>query len=154
MVDSQEIFSALQQLYEKEGTQAHLAELAGITQSTICAYLKGKAKVENMPVGVFLRLFRDMKIDYFGNEVKAQEDAVQKELLAIYNKLYRSCIYSVFSSASRFSSTSIRPPRAREGRRNNAAKGILKKKVRVAPNEVTSNLFSFNIFLEESYVLP
>ena len=87
MVDSQEIFSALQQLYEKEGTQAHLAELAGITQSTICAYLKGKAKVENMPVGVFLRLFRDMKIDYFGNEVKAQEDAVQKELLAIYNKL-------------------------------------------------------------------
>lgn len=87
MIDNKEIFAALQKLYEKEGTQTRLAELAGITQSTICAYLKGKAKVENMPVGVFLRLFRDMKIEYFSGEDPVQEDTIEKELLSIYHSL-------------------------------------------------------------------
>ena len=78
---------ALDELYRREGTQKRLAELAGITQSTINAYLGGKAKIENMPVGVFLRLFRDMKIDYFGDAAGMPEDTIRKELLHIYDRL-------------------------------------------------------------------
>lgn len=87
MIESQEILSALQELYTKEGTQSRLAELAGITQSTVCAYLKGKAKVENMPVGVFCRLFRNAEIDYFGEKNNTLDDPVKKELLSLYNSL-------------------------------------------------------------------
>lgn len=82
-----EVLAALQELYSRVGTQAKLAELAGITQSTINAYLGGKAKIENMPVGVFLRLFRDMKIDYFGDSTGMPEDTIRKELLHIYDRL-------------------------------------------------------------------
>lgn len=87
MVTENEILIALQELYQRVGTQKKLAELAGITQSTINAYLGGKAKIENMPVGVFLKLFRDMKIDYFGNSTGCPDDTIRKELLAIYDNL-------------------------------------------------------------------
>ena len=87
MVTENEILIALQELYKRVGTQKKLAELAGITQSTINAYLGGKAKIENMPVGVFLNLFRDMKIDYFGDSTGSPEDAIRKELLSIYDQL-------------------------------------------------------------------
>jgi len=66
MIDKNDILQALKELYRRVGTQSGLAELAGITQSTINAYLNGKAKIENMPLGVFLKLFREMKIDFFG----------------------------------------------------------------------------------------
>ena len=87
MITENEVLSALHELYSRVGTQAKLAELAGITQSTINAYLGGKAKIENMPVGVFLRLFRDMKIDYFGESTSMPEDTIRKELLHIYDQL-------------------------------------------------------------------
>lgn len=87
MVTEKEVLAALQELYSRVGTQTKLAELAGITQSTINAYLGGKAKIENMPVGVFLRLFRDMKIDYFGDSTGMPEDTIRKELLHIYDRL-------------------------------------------------------------------
>lgn len=87
MISESEVLTALQELYKRVGTQKKLAELAGITQSTINAYLGGKAKIENMPVGVFLRLFRDMRIDYFGDAVGKPEDAIRKELLHIYDRL-------------------------------------------------------------------
>ena len=64
MIEENEILGALKELYRREKTQKALAELAGITQSTINAYFSGKAKIENMPVGVFLKLFRNMKINY------------------------------------------------------------------------------------------
>ena len=38
-------------------------------------------------VGVFLRLFRDMKIDYFGDSTGMPEDTIRKELLHIYDRL-------------------------------------------------------------------
>ena len=87
MVTEKEVLSALHELYKRVGTQSKLAELAGITQSTINAYLGGKAKIENMPVGIFLRLFRDMKIDYFGDSSDRPEDAIRQELLRIYDQL-------------------------------------------------------------------
>lgn len=87
MIKSDEILSALRELYKREGTQTKLARLGAITQSTISAYLNEKARIENMPVGVFLRLFRNMKIDYFSAEGHEQEDVVKKELLSIYDNL-------------------------------------------------------------------
>lgn len=87
MVTEREVMSALQELYKRVGTQSGLAALAGITQSTINAYLGGKAKIENMPTRVFLRLFRDMKIDFFGESADTPEDAIRQELLHIYDRL-------------------------------------------------------------------
>ena len=84
MVSEAEIQEALRGLYNRVGTQKKLAELAGITQSTINAYLSGKAKIENMPVGVFVKLFRNMKIDYFGEMTgNSVDDSIKKQLLHI-----------------------------------------------------------------------
>ena len=88
MINEKDILQALHILYEQVGTQKKLAELAGITQSTINAYLSGKAKIENMPVGVFIKLFRDMHIDYFGEQSENKTiDALKDELISIFNKL-------------------------------------------------------------------
>lgn len=79
---------ALDELYRREGTQKRLAELAGITQSTINAYLQGKAKIENMPLGVFIRLFRNMRIDFFGDSTGDNGvDRCRKMLLSVFDKL-------------------------------------------------------------------
>lgn len=88
MIAENEILSALKELYKREKTQKALSELAGVTQSTINAYLNGKAKIENMPVGVFLRLFRDMKIDYFGtNTGNSEADLRRSMYLRIFEAL-------------------------------------------------------------------
>ena len=83
-----EIKIALSELYRRVGTQKGLAELAGITQSTISAYLSGKAKIENMPLGVFLKLFRDVRMDFFGDSTGDDGvDRCRKMLLAVFDKL-------------------------------------------------------------------
>lgn len=88
MIQENDILQALHELYKQVGTQKKLAELAGITQSTINAYLSGKAKIENMPVGVFIKLFRDMNIDYFGEQSADKTiDILKDELISIFDKL-------------------------------------------------------------------
>ena len=88
MIQENDILLSLKKLYHRVGTQSALAELAGITQSTINAYLNGRAKIENMPLGVFLRLFRDMKIDFFGGKSASKSnDLLQAQLLDIFNGL-------------------------------------------------------------------
>lgn len=88
MICENEVLIALNELYQRVGTQKGLADLAGITQSTICAYLSGKAKMENMPLGVFFKLFRDMKIDYFGSTTgNADADRRRDMLLKVFNNL-------------------------------------------------------------------
>ena len=83
-----EIKVALEELYRRVGTQKELAALAGITQSTICAYLSGKAIVENMPLGIFLKLFRDIRIDFFGDKTgDIGVDLIRKQLLEIFDTL-------------------------------------------------------------------
>lgn len=88
MIVANDIHLALKELYKRVGTQSKLAELAGITQSTINAYLSGKAQIENMPIGVFLRLFRDAKIDFFGESTgDCSSDLMRKQLLAVFDSL-------------------------------------------------------------------
>lgn len=71
-----EIKNALQELYLRLGTQSAMADLAGITQSTINAYINGRAKIENMPLGIFLKLFRDVRIDFFGNQKESRVGSI------------------------------------------------------------------------------
>ena len=88
MICENEVLIALNELYQRVGTQKGLADLAGITQSTICAYLSGKAKIENMPLGVFFKLFRDMTIDYFGSTTgNADTDSRRDMLLRVFDSL-------------------------------------------------------------------
>ena len=88
MVTENDISVALHELYKRVGTQSALAELAGITQSTINAYLNGKAKIENMPVGVFLKLFRNMQIDFFGGRSEnSLSDELRAQLLELFDTL-------------------------------------------------------------------
>ena len=88
MIEQNEILSALKELYRRQGTQKALAELAEITQSTINAYLSGKAKIENMAVGVFLKLFRDMKIYFFGEKTGNDESDLRRTMyLEIFDGL-------------------------------------------------------------------
>ena len=88
MIATNDIRQALQELYRREGTQKKLATLAGITQSTINAYLSGKAQIENMPMGVFLRLFRNAKIDFFGETSDNDNiDLMRNQLLAVFDSL-------------------------------------------------------------------
>ena len=88
MIATNDIRQALQELYRREGTQKKLAALAGITQSTINAYLSGKAQIENMPMGVFLRLFRNAKIDFFGETSDNDNiDLMRNQLLAVFDSL-------------------------------------------------------------------
>ena len=82
------VLAALQNLYFQQGTQKALADLAGITQSTINAYLNGRAKIKNMPVGVFLRLFRDMEIDFFAKHLRRKNnDLLQNQIMEIFDSL-------------------------------------------------------------------
>lgn len=88
MIDENDILIALKELHKRQGTQSALAELAGITQSTISAYLTGKASIKNMPVGVFLNLFRDMEITFFGDKSGDPNiDALRAQLLEIFDTL-------------------------------------------------------------------
>ena len=88
MIEENDIRQALHELYRRLGTQKKLAELAGITQSTINAYLSGKAQMANMPLGVFLRLFRDVKIDFFGESTgDSGTDLMRNQLLAVFDSL-------------------------------------------------------------------
>lgn len=88
MVTENDILNALHELYKRVRTQKKMAELAGITQSTINSYLNGPAKVENMPIGIFIKLFRDMKIDFFGEtQGDPITDSLRKQVLEIFDSL-------------------------------------------------------------------
>lgn len=88
MVSEKDVFDALHELYRRVGTQSAMAKLADITQSTINAYLNKKADVGNMPISVFLKLFQNMKIDFFGETSgDLSNDCLRKQLLEIFDSL-------------------------------------------------------------------
>lgn len=88
MVTENDILIAMRELYGRLGSQQAMADRAGITQSTINAYLNGKAKIENMPVGKFIRLFKEMKIEFFGGTTgNLVVDELRGQLLSIFDSL-------------------------------------------------------------------
>lgn len=81
-----EVLAALQEAYSRAGTQGALAKKAGVSQGRIADYLNQRCAVGNMTVSVFLRLFPDMSIDFFG-ETPAINDPMREELLCIFDAL-------------------------------------------------------------------
>lgn len=83
-----EILNALQEAYKRAGTQGALAKSAGLSQSTIAQYLNGTCAIGNMTLSVFLRLFPNIKVDFFGGKTAdVSIDAMQEELIKIFNNL-------------------------------------------------------------------
>ena len=60
------IREALREAVRRAGSQTALAREAGMKQSQISDYCRGRFAPENMTIGVLTRLFPRMLIDFFG----------------------------------------------------------------------------------------
>ena len=100
----QDILDALREAYKRAGTQAALAEKAGVSQGRIADYLNGRCSVGNMTVATLLKLFPDMTVDFFGGQSACSSDnALRDELLEIFNSLdERNKIRLVAMAAANF----------------------------------------------------
>ena len=84
----QDILDALREAYKRSGTQAALAEKAGVSQGRIADYLNGRCSVGNMSVSKLLKLFRDIRIDFFGDKTgDTGVDLIRKQLLEVFDTL-------------------------------------------------------------------
>ena len=83
----QDITNALLEAIKRAGTQGALSEKVRISQGTISDYLRGRCSIGNMTVSVFLRLFPDMSIDFFGGKSSNKNDLLQAQLLEIFQNL-------------------------------------------------------------------
>ena len=87
-MSEQDILEALREAYRRAGTQAALAEKAGISQGRIADYLNGRYAIGNMTVSTLLKLFPEMVIDFFGGKSASEADnAMRDQLLEIFNSL-------------------------------------------------------------------
>lgn len=82
-----DILAALHEAYIRAGTQTALAKTAGVSQGRIADYLNERCSVGNMTVSVFLRLFPDMTIDFWGAAGVSGDDPMREELLHIFDAL-------------------------------------------------------------------
>ncbi len=84
----QDILDALKEAYHRAGTQSALAEMAGVSQGRIADYLNGRCAIGNMALSTFLRLFPNMKIDFFGGKTgDISADVMREQLLEIFDSL-------------------------------------------------------------------
>lgn len=81
-----EIFDALRTAYLRAGTQAALAQKAGISQGRVADYLNKRYSVGNMTVSTLIKLFPDMSIDFWGSDT-FDEEPMREELLEIFDSL-------------------------------------------------------------------
>lgn len=86
---SETIFlEALKEASRRARTQSALAKAAGISQSTISDYLNGRYSIGNMTIAMLLRLFPDIRIDFFGEKTGNQTyDLLKAQLLEIFDAL-------------------------------------------------------------------
>ena len=83
-----DVLAALRDAYRRAGTQAALAKCAGVSQGRIADYLNGRCSIGNMSVATLLKLFPDIRIDFFGGSSgDIATDRVRAELLAIFDGL-------------------------------------------------------------------
>lgn len=83
-----DIFLALKEAVERIGTQTALAQKAGISQSTIADYLRGRCAIGNMTITMLLRLFPDITMNFFGEEAKTSSAELRRnQLLKIFEPL-------------------------------------------------------------------
>ena len=83
-----EILNALREAYQRAGTQTALAQLAGVSQGRIADYLNGRCSIGNMSVATLLKIFPDIKIDFFGEKTGNDESDLRRAMyLEIFDGL-------------------------------------------------------------------
>lgn len=83
-----DVLNALKDACVRVGTQQALADMAGLSQSTISDYLRGRCSVGNMTVSTLLRLFPDMIIEFFGKRAETPSAELRRaQLLKIFDGL-------------------------------------------------------------------
>lgn len=83
-----EILNALREAYQIAGTQSALAQLAGVSQGRIADYLNGRCSIGNMTVATLVKLFPDMRIDFFGRSDESLiNNDVKDQILEIFEGL-------------------------------------------------------------------
>lgn len=83
-----DFLNALREAYRRAGTQQKLADLVGVTQSTIAGYFSKRYSVGNMTVSTLVKLFPNMTINFFGDTTGNDGvDRCRKMLLAVFDKL-------------------------------------------------------------------
>lgn len=99
-----DILAALREAYRRAGTQGELARMAGVSQGRIADYLNERCAVGNMTVSVFLRLFPDMAVDFFGGRsARSVNDLLREQLEEIFDGLDdRSKVRLVAMAAANF----------------------------------------------------
>lgn len=100
----QDILNALRKAYRRAGTQATLAESAGVSQGRIADYLNGRCSAANMSVATLFKFFPKISINFFGGKTACVTDDVMREqLLEIFNSLdERGKIRMVAMAAANF----------------------------------------------------
>lgn len=103
MVES-DILAALREAYQRAGTQGGLARMAGVSQGRIADYLNERCSIGNMTISVFLRLFPNVAIDFFGGRsANPVNDLLQEQLLEIFDSLDdRSKVRLIAMAAANF----------------------------------------------------
>ena len=83
-----DILNALREAYQRAGTQTALAQLAGVSQGRIADYLNGRCSIGNMSVATLLKIFPDIKIDFFGEKTGNDESDLRRAMyLEIFDGL-------------------------------------------------------------------
>ena len=75
-----DILNALREAYQRAGTQTALAQVAGVSQGRIADYLNGRCSIGNMSVATLLKIFPDIKIDFFGEKTGNDESDLRRTM--------------------------------------------------------------------------
>lgn len=84
---SDDFHAAMQEACRRHKTQKAFADATGIHQSRISAYATGKIRFEELSVSTLIRLFPEMKIDYFPAEKSEPQKNDDQELREVVKHL-------------------------------------------------------------------
>lgn len=88
MLTQEEFTKKLEAEIQKAGSQTALAKKAGMTQSQISDYLRGRFQVENITIGNLFKLFPGTRIVLSGEETEEPViKSLEEQLLAVYRHL-------------------------------------------------------------------
>ena len=89
---SDDFHAAMQEACRRHKTQKAFADATGIHQSRISAYATGKIRFEELSVSTLIRLFPEMKINYFPEEKPEPQKNDEQELRDAVKQLTRRVV--------------------------------------------------------------
>ena len=81
------ILNAIKQACMRAGNQLELARRTGLSQGQLSDYICGRRKIKNMTIGTFCRLFPEMAITFFQDQLPKEIDPVDCEIARILRGL-------------------------------------------------------------------